>query len=239
MAAVDAILPVVDVLSSPVDVARATIDQLESHLLLRAENEKLAAENERLRAERQRLWALEMEITALRAQLNVVAEPQPRFVTARVVADSASAFVRSVLIGAGEAQGLHPGQPVINGEGLVGRVAEVGARSARVILITDLISRIPVHVISTGDRAIVAGDNGRRLQLLYLPRNAPVSSGDVVVTSGHGGTFPPGLPIGMLVEVNDRRTIVAPFADLGRLDYVRVLAYAAEAIIPAPPGEGG
>ena len=156
-----------------------------------------------------------------------------------MVADSASAFVRSVLIGAGEAQGLHPGQPVVNGAGLVGRVVEVGARSARVLLITDLISRIPVYIISTGDRAIVAGDNGQRLQLLYLPRDTPVSSGDVVVTSGHGGAFPPGLPIGTLEAVSDTKTIVAPFAELGRLDYVRVLSYGAEAIVPPPPGDGG
>ncbi len=239
VAVIDAILPVIDVLSRPVEAARSSIDELESHLLVHAENERLIAENDQLRLASQRMRALEMQNAALRAQLNLVPDPQPRQITARVVADSASAFVRSVLIGAGSEHGVRPGQPVINGDGLVGRVVEVGGRSARVLLLSDLISRVPVQLHSTGGRAIVAGDNGQRLQLLYVPRNAQISAGDIVATSGHGGVFPPGLPVGTLADVSENRSIVIPFAELGRLDYVRVLDYGAEAIVPPPHGDDG
>lgn len=236
-AAIDVVAPVLELFSRPARVAEDVTAEFETLIVLRLENERLSQEIERLREWQQMAHRLSVENTALRGQLNFVPENEPRFVTARVVADAGGAFVRSVLIGAGRATGIRRNQAVINGEGLVGRVAEVGERSARILLLTDLNSRIPVLIESTSDRGVLAGDNGPRPRLQYLPQNSPISSGDLVLTSGHGGVFPMGLPVGIVAEISDGKFSVLPFADMERLDYLRVLDYGADGILPAPEAD--
>jgi rod shape-determining protein MreC len=114
---------------------------------------------------------------------------------------------------------------VITGEGLIGRVTEVGDWSSRVWLISDLNSRIPVTIAETGDRAILAGDNTTQPKLLFLARDASVPEGARVVTSGHGGVFPPNLPVGILKEAERGTYTVVPTADLGRITYVRLVDF--------------
>src|SRR5436853_3534251 len=105
---------------------------------------------------------LSVENVELRDLAKLVPEPAISFVTARVIADSGGAYARNVMVNAGRDNGVTRGQAAITGEGLVGRVAEVGSRAARVLLITDLDSRVPVIVDGTGQRAILAGDNSAR-----------------------------------------------------------------------------
>ena len=111
---------------------------------------------------------LDAENRQLRTMLHFVPDPRSSFISARVIGDHTGAFVREVLISAGEKSGLRKGQAAMTGDGLAGRVSEVGARSARVLLLTDINSRVPVVVERTRDRAILAGDNSNRPQLLYL-----------------------------------------------------------------------
>ncbi len=234
---IDAVAPVLEVLSGPVRFAGDVSAEIEALILLRSNNARLRQDVARLRAWQDMAHRLAIENATLRAQLNYVPDAKPRFVTVRVVADTGGAFVRSVLVGAGRAGGIRRGQAVIDGDGVVGRVVEVGERSARVLLINDLNSRIPVLVESTGDRGVLVGNNGPRPRLQYLPRNTPISPGDRVVTSGHGGMFPPGLPVGVVAEVGDGGLTVQPFVDLQRLAYLRVLDYGPEGILPPPGGE--
>ena len=100
--------------------------------------------------------------------------------------------MESLILNAGAREGVRKGSPVVTGDGLVGRIAGVGYRSARVLLITDLNSRIPVLVEPTGMRAILAGDNSDRPRLIRLPPGATVSPGERVSTSGRAGAFPAG-----------------------------------------------
>jgi rod shape-determining protein MreC len=146
-------------------------------------------------------------------------------VTARVIGDSGGAFVRSVLVNAGTAQGISKGQAAVTGKGLAGQVVQVGYRSARVLLITDINSRVPVLVEGSRKRAILAGDNGILPRLTFMPVNASVVPGDRVVTSGHGGVFPPGLPVGRITVADDGVLRVAPFFELDRLEYIRLVDY--------------
>jgi len=131
---------------------------------------------------------------------------------------------------------------VVTGDGLVGRVAGVGTRSTRVILITDLNSHIPVLVERTRTRAILAGDNSEVLRLIRLPPGAEVSPGDRVVTSGHGDAFPPGLPVGVVASVGDAGIGVQPFVERSRLEYVRVVDFGLRGILqplfPGIPADG-
>jgi rod shape-determining protein MreC len=155
--------------------------------------------------------------------LNFVPERGASFTAARVIGDSGGVFVRSVLINAGKADRIEKGDAVVNGEGLIGRVAEAGRRSGRVLLISDLNSRIPVVAEKSRIRAILAGDNSPSPKLAFLSPNARLDVGDRIVTSGHGGVFPAGLPVGRIASVADGVIRVEPFADFHRLEYVRII----------------
>jgi rod shape-determining protein MreC len=121
--------------------------------------------------------------------------------------------------------GVREGMAAMTGDGLIGRVVEAGDWSSRVVLITDLNSRIPVAVAGSGERAILAGDNSASPKLQFLPQDAVLAPGAAVVTSGHGGVFPPNLPVGSVVEMSRGVYNVVPAADLGRVNYVRLVDF--------------
>lgn len=232
----DAFAPILGVLARPVVTVDHAIAAIGELVRVRAENERLREENARLRQWEQVARELEAQNKALRGALNFVPHDDRHSVAGRVIADSSGAFVRSLLVDAGTRDGVAKGQAVVVGEGLIGRVAEVGDVSSRVLLITDLNSRIPVTVESTRDHAILAGDNSDEPRLLYLPPSVALSPGERVVTSGDGGVFPPGLPIGVIASVGEGGVRVQPFANWGRIEYVRVIDYGLKGILgPAGP----
>ena len=227
----DALAPVIDVLSRPAATVTDTVDNLRDLRDLRAENTRLSLENERLERWQHVARRLEAENRALKALTNFVPPKGVDFVTARVIADAGGAFVRSVVIGAGERNGVGLGNAAVSGEGLVGGVVELGSDYARVLLITDLNSQIPVVIERTRDPAVLAGDNTRSPRVIYLPQNAQVVPGDRVVTSGHGGVFPPGLAVGMVTAITDGAIRVTPFVDWSRLEYVRVMKTGTDGVV--------
>jgi rod shape-determining protein MreC len=231
---VDAVSPVLFVLSQPVQAVGQAADSVEDFFIVYDENRRLREENARLVQWVQEASRLGVENATLRAQLEYVPDKRSQFVTARVVADTGGAFFHSLLINAGARQFIRRGQAVIWQGGLIGRIAEVGDRTSRVLLMTDINSRIPVVVESTGDRAIVRGDNSARPVLQFLPGNSPISPGDRVVTSGHGGVYPPGLAVGAVAEVSDTKISVQPFVDWARLNQAVILDYGVDGILPAP-----
>jgi rod shape-determining protein MreC len=153
-------------------------------------------------------------------------DPRARYIAARVIGDSGGAFVRSVLINAGSRDKVAKGQAAMTGHGLAGRVTAAGLQSARILLITDINSRVPVLVQASRDRAILAGDNSGTPRLVFLPGNASVNTGDIIVTSGHGGIFPAGLPVGRASRSDDGTVRVAPFVEFEKMEFVRVIDYA-------------
>jgi len=224
-AVTDAITPILALLTRPTDAMVEAIDSIRELGDLRAENARLREERERLLHWQSAARRLDAENRELRALLKLAPDPQIGFISARVVGDLGGAFVRSALVDAGTRDGAVKGQAVITGEGLAGRVLEVGNRASRILLLTDINSRIPVVIERTRDRGVVAGDNSELLRLLYLDPEVEVSVGDRVVTSGHGGAIVPGLPVGMVTEVGEREVKVQPFVDWDRLDYVRLVDY--------------
>lgn len=231
---VDGVAPILSVMSRPVEAAQDVSRSVKNFFVVHAENDRLRLENERLVRWMQTARQLEVENATLRAQLEYVPELSPRAVTARVIADTGGGFFHSLLINAGARHFVQRGQAVTSRAGVVGRIAEVGDRSARVLLLTDLNSRIPAIVESTGDRVIVTGNNTRWPGVTYLASNSPVSVGDRVVTSGHGGVFPPGLPIGIISEASETRIVLQPAVDVARLSEARILDYGVEGILPPP-----
>lgn len=227
----DAVAPLLDGLSKPIATVNGIIDYASELANLQAANQALREENEQLLQWQATAREVMAENERLRQLLNFVPDPSARFLSARVIGDQGGAFARSILVAAGAADGVAKGQAAMTGEGLVGRVAEVGQRSARVILLTDINSRIPVLVGRNRDRAVLVGDNSALPDLLYLADEAKIAVGDYVVTSGNGGVLPPGLPVGLVVSVNEGLVEVRPFIDWEHLEIVRLVDYALPGLI--------
>jgi len=227
----DAVAPLLEGLAKPVDTVNGIIDYASELATLQATNEALRAENERLLQWQATAREVMAENERLRLLLNFVPDPSARFLTARVVGDQGGAFARSILVSAGAAAGVAKGQAAMTGDGLVGRVAEVGNRSARILLLTDINSRIPVLVGGDRDRAVLVGNNSSEPEILYLADDARVAVGDYVVTSGIGGVLPPGLPVGLVARSASGVIAVRPFVDWDHLETVRLVDYALPGLI--------
>ena len=229
----DAVAPILDVLSRPAGAIAEVVSAVHDLAALRGENVRLREENLKLMHWQTVARQLDNENRSLRGQLNFIPDPDPSFITTRIIGDTGGAFVHSMLINTGVRDGIRKGQAVIAGEVLVGRVAEVGARVARVLLLTDINSHIPVLIESSRAKAIMTGDNSDRPRLNYLSPNTNATPGDRVVTSGHGGAFPPGVPIGIVSSVQDGIVRVEPFVNRHQLEYVTVVDYGLAGVLPS------
>lgn len=221
----DVFAPVMATVSAPVQGAASYVRAVTGIAQLQEENARLQAENTRLREWYQTAMQLQARNSSLESMLNVAADPQSRFVTARIVSDSGNAYVRSMIVLAGREQSVQTGNPVLAPEGLIGRVIESGDKAARVLLLTDMNSRVPVLVEGKNWRAILSGTNGGVPVLDHLPPEAlkDMEQGLRVVTSGHGGLFPFGLPVGEIVGDGQGGWHVRPYADTERMVFVRII----------------
>lgn len=228
----DLLTPVYAALAEPARGIRDVVEEVNELVMLRTENARLREENLRLRQWHTAALRLEAEVTQLRGQLGFVPEARGSFRTAKVVADAGGAYARAVLIATGPQTPVSRGQVAIDAGGLVGRITDVGTRSARIMLITDLNSRIPVMVERTRATAMLTGTNGPRPRLAHwLDGSEPPKPGDRIVTAAQANAFPPGLPVGLVVEGRGGLE-VSPFADLDRLEMVRVFDFGLSGILP-------
>jgi len=224
-AVMDVVAPVLDVLSRPAQAMNRATGRVSNLIFVYRENERLRDENERLRSWQTTARRLEQENASFRALLRARPEPGVTYVAGRVIGDSGGPWVRTLALNAGAADGVRKGSPVVTGDGLVGRIVETGARASRILLLTDLNSRVPVVVESSRYRAILEGDNTDTLKLSFVIPSDDVRVGDRIVTSGSGGLFPAGLPIGDVTAIKDGTAIVTPFVRFDRLEHVRVLRF--------------
>ena len=231
MAVTDAVTPILRVMAEPAAGISQFVTNIRELAAIRQQNADLREANARLLEWQAVAQKLENENRQLRGLLGTVYEPEARSISARVVADSGGAFAQSILITAGSRNGVAKGQAVVTGEGLVGRVTQAGFRSARVLLVTDINSRIPVRVGEAGDRAILTGDNSPRPLLNYLGMKSAVAPGDRIVTSGDAGAFPPGLPVGRVVVADETKVLVEPYASRDRLQFVEALDFGLSGIL--------
>lgn len=231
----DSVAPILDTMARPADAIADVVRGAERWINLHEENARLRAEHDRLFQWQAVALRLEEENRMLRQLLNFTPGPQARSVSARVIADSGGAFARSMLLYGGAADGIGKGDAVLTGEGLVGRIVSVARRSARTLLITDLNSRVPVVISPNRTRAILAGNNTKRPHLVHVTAEAPVARGDRVVTSGDAAAFPPGLPIGVVAAVSEDGIEVQPYAELSRLEVVRVVDFGLDGILSDGP----
>lgn len=236
MALADALAPLFAVAARPLATVREGADAVRDLFDLRAENERLRAENETLRRWHAVAMALDAENQTLKANLHWLPDPQASYVSARVVADAGGVYARAVLLSVGPNHAVTKGQVALDAHGLVGRVTEVGARSARVLLISDINSRIPVTLEKSRARAILVGTNGARPRLMYWPEGVMPAEGERVVTSAEAGVFPAGLPVGTVRFSASNVPEVQTSAQLDRLEVVRLFNYNLGALTPPETG---
>lgn len=243
---VDLSAPLLELASVPAIEARRAVDRVRLHVRVHqdaiGEVDRLTEENEDLKQWRWRTQLLERKVAHLRKLLHAAEEPALVYATGQVIADARGPFVRSALVNLGRSDGLRIGYAVINGDGLIGRTVEAGDNVARVLLLNDLNSRIPVLVGPRGARGMALGDNSAELQLGFLEDGAEIYAGDEVYTSGSDGVLPRGLRVGVIVGEPGGFKI-RPFAELNSLDAVSVLFFDAPAIMRTDPevvaGNGG
>ena len=223
--AADAATPVLTLFDEPIRATQDGIERLVGVGIIFDENIRLKNENDELRHWQQAALQLGRENERLMAILKGAGKEVPTIATGRVVGVGGGAFESSVLINVGVKEKVQRNWPVVNELGLVGRIITVGRLSSRVLLLTDLNSKVPVRVSRTGMLGIMEGRNSDVLSLSFLPPDADIKVGDRILTSGHGSMFPPDLPVGEVTAVSEVGIEVTPTAYLDRLDYVRVLAY--------------
>ena len=228
-AVIDTVVPPMDWAMAPMTGIANLVRDYQSYQRLYEQNQDLRREIRRMRTWRETALRLDQENARLLDLNNVRLDPALTFITGVVMADSGSPFRQSILLNVGRRDGIVDGWPTMDGIGLVGRISGVGQNTARVILLTDTSSRIPVTIQPSGQRAILAGDNSIYPLLEFVEDVDAIRPGDRVVTSGDGALFPSDLLVGQVAQGTDGRMRVRLAADYGRLEFLRVLR--------APPTE--
>jgi rod shape-determining protein MreC len=196
----DLVTPVWSVVRAPFDGAGRAIDWAGDYLGAVERSRQLEADLIAAKAELQRAATDRRALAQLKA-LGKVEDPNRTIVTrTRIVSATSGSVARTAMIAAGRNQGVAVGQPVIGADGLIGRTIETGSNAARVLLLTDPSSRIPVIVVRTGQAGLAVGTNRPALELRdRVGLDQPLVTGDRLVTSGDGGIFPPGIPVGTII----------------------------------------
>ena len=190
---------------------------------LRAEIERLRVENRQLAIWRDAATSMTERLHRYEELLNLVGEPIPQGVSARVVTETDGPFAETRLANAGALHGVRVGHVAVNTQGVIGRVIRVGNRSSRVLLVTDFNSRVPVMGEISGVRAILAGGAGDEFgQLIDRPEQAPFIQGENIVTSGEGNAFPRGLRVGRAILSGDEWVAQLSLSE-APVDFVRLL----------------
>ncbi len=201
-AMLDIVTPVWSVVRAPFDGAGRAASWAGDYLGAVARNREMSADLARAQAELQRAAADRLALKQLRALMTVREPERTTVATSRLVAATSGSVVRSAMVSAGTRDGIGVGMPVIAAQGLIGRIIETGNHAARVLLLTDPASRVPVVVLRTGQAALAVGRNSATLELSdRVGAEVPLRTGDRLVTSGDGGVFPPGVPVGSIIAV--------------------------------------
>jgi rod shape-determining protein MreC len=228
----DLVTPVWSVVRAPFDGAGRAVDWAGDYLGAVDRSRALEAELTAARAELQKAAADRRALAQLKA-LGKIADANRIIVTrTRIVSATSGSVVRTAMIAAGRSQGVVVGLPVIGADGLIGRTIEAGSNAARVLLLTDPASRVPVVVVRTGQAALAVGTNRPALELRdRVGLDLPLVTGDRLVTSGDGGIFPPGIPVGTIIAGGVEPPQIRPAATPVGAGFVTIEA----AFLPLPP----
>ena len=220
---IDQVMPSFTWAMTPVMAITELALNFQSYQSLYEQNQELRRELQQMKSWKEAALQLEQENARLLDLNKVRLDPDLTRVTGVVLADSGSPFRQSVLLNVGARDGILDGWATMDGLGLVGRISGVGAKSSRVILLTDDSSRIPATIEPSGQSVLIVGDNTLAPPIDFIENPELVRPGDRIVSSGDGKVFPPGLLIGQVAKDPGGRLRVRLAADYERLKFLRVL----------------
>ena len=207
--------------SMPTKSFGSLTDSLNEHISLYNNYTELKKENTELRNNISKSDFLELENAQLRKLIEEQVETQSNLVSARVMLDKQSPYLNSFVINIGSNKNIRNGMEVLDGKNFIGRIVDVYFFSSRVLLVSDLNSRIPVITEPSAYHAILNGRGIRKPTLVYLPEKHTIQNGDKVYTSGKAGIFTPGIPIGE-IKIEKEMIKVILFSDLNQITFVNI-----------------
>jgi rod shape-determining protein MreC len=233
--------PIQRVAMAPVELFHGVVDYFSTTTSLREENNALRTKQLRAAQGLLQLEALREENNQLRRLLDAQERLPRKSVFAEILYAARDPFSRKVVIDKGSQSGILPGQPVIDDVGVIGQVTRVYFLMSEVTLLSDKDQAIPLQVLRNGLRAVAYGAEGGMLDLRFMAANADIKNGDILVTSGIDGTYPPGLPVATVARI--QRDAAYAFANItlaptaGTDRYRQVLVLSNEAKPPPPEPE--
>lgn len=215
--------PALELVDAPVRGFNRWASNIDSLFSTYRDNMRLKEENARLRQWQGTAMRLQTKLAHEEHLLRAVPEHQKFLALAHVIGHSGKPFLQTLILDAGKANGAKPGQAVMDGRGLIGRIFVAGKHTSWVVLTNDINSRIPVVVGPGREEAILAGDNSDQAVLEALRPRAKVKDGDQVITSGDGGLIPAGIAVGVFVRQQGQAR-VSLFADGATADQVEIVS---------------
>ena len=216
--------PIMQVIEFPARIIHNVYTYVRDVSNIYADNRALRFENKQMMVLQNKVRTLEVENQLLERLLNYVPPADASFMSAKIIAESGDNFTHTLLVYIGD-EAVRKGQIVLGEESVIGRIDRVSGKYAKIILVTDINSKIPVVIERTRARGILSGNNTDKPQLIFIRDTSAIQEGDVVVTSGVGGMFPSGLPIGFISSVKNGIIEIETMADISRVEYVRIVDY--------------
>jgi len=209
------------VISYPAKTIKGISNFVSNHIQVYDSYKVLKKENEYLKNNLLKNDYLEVENEQLKKLVDERLKTYENLVTARIMIDKQSLYLNSFIINAGSNKKIKKGMAVLDRKNFIGRIVDVNFFSSRVLLITDLNSKIPVIIEPSGDQAILSGHGNDPLSLDYLPKDQKIQDGNSVYTSGKEGLFSPGIPIGAVFNKSNQ-FYVSSFSDLNQVLFVNI-----------------
>ena len=209
------------IISSPSKGFKITVNAAQDHINIFNKYNQLKEENIRLKDKIYDPNFLIFENKQLRKLLDEQIASSINLVSSRVMLDKKSPYLNSFIISGGSNRKIKKGMAVLDGKNFIGRIVDVNFFSSRILLVSDLNSKIPVVIEPTGYHAILSGTGKAKPILEFLPENHTVQSGNKVYTSGKEGIFSPGIPIGE-VSMDNEKILVSLFSDLSQITFVNI-----------------
>ncbi len=209
------------IVSSPAKGVGILFENTKEHITLYGNYEKLKKENVELKNQLADSEFLALENSQLKEIIGEQIDSDSNYVTSRVMLDKQSPYLNSFILNSGSNKEIKKGMAVLDGKNFIGRIVDVNYFSSRVLLISDLNSKIPVIVQPDGYQAILSGRGTKNPVLEYLPKNNSIENGNKVYTSGKEGIFSPGIPIGEIKFENEKINVNL-FSNLTQITYVNI-----------------
>ena len=197
-------------------------DFVKEHVHLYDDYSKLKKENNELKNKISETHFLELENTQLRKLIEEQVSSTSNLMSARVMLDKQSPYLNSFIINIGSNKNIKNGMAALDGKNFIGRIVDVNFFSSRVLLVSDLNSKIPIITEPSAHHAILTGHGKNKPSLEYLPENHNIQNGDKVYTSGKGGIFSPGIPVGE-VKIEDNIIKVLLFSDISQVTFINII----------------